>query len=1090
MVKCSYRYRFYILLFLLSVVMSMPVHNVSAQQPDTESFSSLKEKIQAEQFRLIDKYQELAVRLSNEADSSIKQLELYSNEELKVLYAKRLWIFLKSTDRYYTPEYLRSGRYTDALRFFSDIQRWHQRDSSVAWLSENRQSVIKALQLIPSDSSLHLFLHNELLNRPDEVLRNTDGFTDRPFARSLLEKIARDDPDAIKRYLGTENNVNQLLAVSTDSVVREIYHIYQTLGMKSAAFVLLNDIITKKMTIAQADSLQSYPRNFNDYLIKLIKQKDFLGKRSVQKMLMNYNIDAARNLNNISLLQKRQVTVNDLSRFSREQLVLLLIFGYREFTPSVYNNILQIASSKGGPFISENLIHNINPQLLSRFIEFNDQTKNLNTFLSLVEKNMQPELLNLLLNPYDDLNSFTEITNSPKPSFIPSLQKIDIPKSEPPITDSPMGKTSQKDSIFNTENQITNTVYEQVSAKQETKEKLANDPEQLEIFTRRDEVNLNKPASFLPKLNHLSPVTSSEQTINMPAVAIHFTMEEREKLKKLRSPLQSLQQLSEWISIPSAKEILMALIKTNPDDVLKRADVYFSKQYSLEVVEQAAIASPVSARRYLFNKYHPVTILLLRSENPTIKQLIALHHIMGQESRALCLLNDVCNGKMKPTEAIHIAGQPNVFYQCILLKSLEKVSIGRYSLEREINPYCLKILREINNRIAQKASNPFEGIERMSAGELLGLMVNGRDEVYAKNLQGLISRFSLKLEDKTADYFIQNISKENIRKFIGLCGSNGYLPQLTNQFQETEIEKLLQYFISGLDTASLQQTSLVAECLLNTDDPICNKYLHFFLKEEFEHSLTERKNKGISLYGLLINLMADRAAGDRMWFQKIAEQFQTAAVSDLSVAELMGPGKVCTEQVYFYNDEDGIASYENFIKTFKNRPEWAIEDRYNYVRVYSTNGNRIDIFANKPVFEQNGIAAIREHLQSSGIEPAIIVHRGYSFYTHLTIAELNKNCKLVFLGSCGGFHQIATAISNAPSAQFITTKQIGTLHINDPILLALNERIRSNQNLEWVSFWSDLDKQLHTNPLFLDYIPPHRNIESLLSKAFYRLLDS
>lgn len=1089
MIMRNYKKGGYVLLVQLAVMMSLSAQTAWVQKKDVESYTLLKEQIQQEQFRLVDRYQELAVRLSNEADSSLKQLDLHSNEELKIRYTQRLLIFLKSTDRYYTPEYLRSGRYTDALRFFSDIQRWYQRDSSLAWLTENRQSVFKALQLIPSDSSLHLFLRNELRYRPDDVLRNTDGFADRPFAQSLLEKIAKEDPDAIKRYLGTENNVNKLLSASTDSIVRKIYQIFQTLGMKSTAFVLLNDIISQKLTIEQADSLQSYPHAFNDYLIKLVEQKDFLGKLSVQKTLMNYNIDAARNLNNISLLQKRQVTAHDLRRFSREQLVLLLIFGYREFTPSVYNNIIQIITSNKSPLITENLLHNINPQLLSRFMEFNDQTKNLNAFLSIVEKKLQPELLNLLMNPFGELNSVTDITNSPKFYIHQSLEKINLPKTELP-TNRPTEKNIEPDTILNTENQIINTIQDPESAEHETQEKVTIDRKKMEIFTRRDDVILNKTGSLQPKLNYLSPATAAEETINIPTVSIHFSTEEKEKLKKLQSPLQSLQQLSEWVSNPSAKDVLIALTKTNPDEVLKRADIYFSKQYSLEVVEQAAITSPVSARRYLFNKYHPVTILLLRSEHPIIKQLIAFHYIMGQESKALCLLNDVCTGNMSPTEAIHLAGQTDLFYQRILLKSLQKVSIGQYSLEREINPYCLRILREINNRIAQKAPNPFEGIERMSAGELLSLMVNGRDEVYAKNLQGLISRFAQRLEDKTAEYFIQNISKENIRKFIGLCGSNGNLPLLTGQFQETEIEKLLHYFISGLDTASLQQTSLVAECLMNTNDPVCNKYLHSFLKEEFEYSLIERKNKGISLYGLLINLMADRAAGDRMWFQKVAEQFQTATISDLSVAELMGPGKVCTEQVYFYNDEDGIASYENFIKTFKNRAEWAIEDRYNYVRVYSTNGNRIDIYANKPVFEQNGIAAIREQLQSSGVEPAIIVHRGYSFYTHLTIAELNRNCKLVFLGSCGGFHQIATAISNAPIAQFITTKQIGTLHINDPIILALNERIRSNQNLEWVSFWSDLDKQLHTNPLFLDYIPPHRNIESLLSKAFYRLLDS
>ena len=95
MIMRNYKKGGYVLLVQLAVMMSLSAQTAWVQKKDVESYTLLKEQIQQEQFRLVDRYQELAVRLSNEADSSLKQLDLHSNEELKIRYTQRLLIFLK-----------------------------------------------------------------------------------------------------------------------------------------------------------------------------------------------------------------------------------------------------------------------------------------------------------------------------------------------------------------------------------------------------------------------------------------------------------------------------------------------------------------------------------------------------------------------------------------------------------------------------------------------------------------------------------------------------------------------------------------------------------------------------------------------------------------------------------------------------------------------------------------------------------------------------------------------------------------------------------------------------------------------------------
>ena len=78
-------------------------------------------------------------------------------------------------------------------------------------------------------------------------------------------------------------------------------------------------------------------------------------------------------------------------------------------------------------------------------------------------------------------------------------------------------------------------------------------------------------------------------------------------------------------------------------------------------------------------------------------------------------------------------------------------------------------------------------------------------------------------------------------------------------------------------------------------------------------------------------------------------------------------------------------------------------------------------------------------------EPLIIVHRGHSFHTEKTLSIVPANAKLLVVGSCGGYYKLPIAIERAPDAHIVSTKQIGTMRVNDPIIKLICEKIRLNQ---------------------------------------------
>ena len=99
---------------------------------------------------------------------------------------------------------------------------------------------------------------------------------------------------------------------------------------------------------------------------------------------------------------------------------------------------------------------------------------------------------------------------------------------------------------------------------------------------------------------------------------------------------------------------------------------------------------------------------------------------------------------------------------------------------------------------------------------------------------------------------------------------------------------------------------------------------------------------------------------------------------------------------------------------------------------------------------------------------------------------------MFFLGSCGGYNIISQVLKYSPNAQIISSKQIGTLLVNDRLCYALNETIRKGEDLNWQNLWNKLNssfsKGTTAHERFQDYIPPHQNLGALLITSYRSIL--
>ncbi len=256
------------------------------------------------------------------------------------------------------------------------------------------------------------------------------------------------------------------------------------------------------------------------------------------------------------------------------------------------------------------------------------------------------------------------------------------------------------------------------------------------------------------------------------------------------------------------------------------------------------------------------------------------------------------------------------------------------------------------------------------------------------------------------------------------------------------------------------------------------------VKRNYDMSLQNNNKRGGVIYGLLYKLF--QSATDTTI--NLSKEFGIPPVYGVSYDALAGDTGKVIMQVFFYGDKDGRGNYANFVPQFPSSL-WKRTENKQWISFASTKGKPIIVYANKPLDEQSGEvdkaqAALCGYLQEKNMEPTIVVHRGHSYYAPYTIEQLAPTARIVFLGSCGGYHLIHDVLSHAADAHIITSKQIGKQVINQPLIDMMMEKVRAGSNIDWIPFWKEFEKRYKNIEGFGDYIPPHKNLGAIFIKAY------
>jgi len=556
----------------------------------------------------------------------------------------------------------------------------------------------------------------------------------------------------------------------------------------------------------------------------------------------------------------------------------------------------------------------------------------------------------------------------------------------------------------------------------------------------------------------------------------------------------SIINISIYKDRPAAGPFMQKAAHLYPNDVLKELGSFVKEPYALSVIEEVGKVSPQALKKY-FSSKNQVNTLVLDSKDPVIVQLVDLYNKYGNESKVYYFIDLIMNENLSADLMHSVSKYPQTYLNALIKAKQKSNAIGDYDLERELSVKALEEVRKVNDlHDLTDTSKRFEAVRNMGASELYTLIVYSPEEIFTSTFNGFFERLltHMNLEGLNGYFLIEQANFNKFRTFIKLCAGYNALEKFLATMPEEMAKDLLKKFVSALnpDDGNLSEAVNVADTFGSLENIKYLKIFEEYLKEEFNDPQINKDTK--TLYGLLLKLLYQKmgTAPDPALAAEL-DLYPLPAVESISIGELANASGT-TQMHFFFDDEDGLTSYSTFIAAFK-AAGYTIEEKTHYVIIRSKGKHATAIYANKPLSEREGQAELVQLVQEGLIQPSIIVHRGHSYYAMNTISQIPPYAKVVFLGSCGGYHNISEVIKRAPEVHIIASKQIGTYVVNNTLLVELSKTLKDQDQLAWAPLWKTLDSRLKGSgkgyERFLDYVPPHKNMGATFIQAYNRLAE-
>ncbi|TWF44208.1 hypothetical protein FHW36_101126 [Chitinophaga polysaccharea] len=539
-------------------------------------------------------------------------------------------------------------------------------------------------------------------------------------------------------------------------------------------------------------------------------------------------------------------------------------------------------------------------------------------------------------------------------------------------------------------------------------------------------------------------------------------------------------KLSEYLDFPGTDSIVAAVARKYPNQVLTYA-----------------------------TSYTPMANAIKRNQDPIVQQIVRIGQ-SPQSTKILPFLDELLAGTTTVEKLEPIVSNDYQYYKQMVkstialqkLKNEGKTPYGLKAMMENMQAKSLLYIREVNDLHEESAPVRFAIVKNFTPEELYYLIINGQEELYTSsytnhNNAGLYDQMMLRMKPPRGDSLLVMVNFDRFKKFIAMAAGFNTLDNFLKSMAPENSNYLMQKYVQNLEkTEDLEDAVDVANSFGSIRDEKLLDFLRAEVKKNLAYVSRHKDKRGTVIYQLLTSLFEteSKTENDSSKATDMASKFQLPPINFVAYNGLESDSGKVFQQVFFYGDKDGQESFSSFMTNFPSS-EWRVTKNKYWATISSLKGKPTVIYANLPIDEpgdKEAIAKLSDYLDENDIHPSIFIHRGHSYHINTTLENLQSSAKIVMLGSCGGYHNLATVLEKSPEAHIISSKQVGTRFVNEPIIHTLEDQVRAGRNVDWVQMWAALTKRFagdaRNKELFSDYVPPHKNLGAIFIKAYKQVM--
>lgn len=398
----------------------------------------------------------------------------------------------------------------------------------------------------------------------------------------------------------------------------------------------------------------------------------------------------------------------------------------------------------------------------------------------------------------------------------------------------------------------------------------------------------------------------------------------------------------------------------------------------------------------------------------------------------------------------------------------------------------------------------FKILDPLTPEELYYLVVLSEDEIYTSSYLGVYDRIFQRMKTPYGDSLLMAVHGDYFRKWIKMAAAYNKLEHFLGTMDKQNAGTVMKSFVIHLENAGEEEAVDVADSYSSIVEksPALAQFILDEVRTNYYKNVATGNLKGTVIYRLLQTLFESADTTNRI---DLSASLGIPPVYTIDYRSLADDSGRVIEQVFFYGDKDkdGQNSYADFMSLFRTRPgtrpEWKITENPQWTTITSVRGKPVLIFANKPLLGEDdpdakAQKALDDYLFDRHLKPTIVIHRGHSYHVKYTIEQMPATARIVVLGSCGGYNNLSEVLKISEDAHIISSKQVGTKTVNEPILRAINNTLLAGKDIEWLPMWHELEasfqKDAAAREKFDDYIPPYKNLGAIFIKAYRKAMDS